>query len=393
MSTVKYFHSAMTGAPTLNGTAGTLIAVLDACLVNGFGLRTVDSLTVASGIATMNIAAGHSFEPDTIALVSGATPTALNGEKVVLSTTTNTVTFAAPGVADQTATGAINCRLAPAGWEKLFSGTNLAAYRSLDVASTRTVLRVDDTAAQNARVVGYESMTDINTGVGPFPTNTQVSGGGWWPKANAGTAATARAWTLIASGRTFYLHVNTHTTPASLGASGIVYGFGDFSSFKSGDAFSCFLQAGVGDNSAATTAVGQALEQGSVASASLSYVPRSFTAIGAAIACPVRVESYQTGDGLSGTGSNAYASLYPNPSDNSLILIRKLICETSPISIRGTLPGIYHTPQNCHANFAWRDKINGQGALSGRKLMAIKAGAPAGTTSASVLFFDVTGPW
>ncbi len=30
MSTVKYFHSAMTGAPTLNGTAGALIGLLDA---------------------------------------------------------------------------------------------------------------------------------------------------------------------------------------------------------------------------------------------------------------------------------------------------------------------------------------------------------------------------
>ena len=31
---VKYFHSELPGAPVLSGTAGSLQAVLDACLVN-----------------------------------------------------------------------------------------------------------------------------------------------------------------------------------------------------------------------------------------------------------------------------------------------------------------------------------------------------------------------
>jgi hypothetical protein len=30
---VKWFHNGMVGAPVMNGTAGTQIAVLDACLV------------------------------------------------------------------------------------------------------------------------------------------------------------------------------------------------------------------------------------------------------------------------------------------------------------------------------------------------------------------------
>ena len=48
-TTVKHFDSTMTGAPTLANVAGNLLAVLDACLVDGFGLKTVDSLVVASG--------------------------------------------------------------------------------------------------------------------------------------------------------------------------------------------------------------------------------------------------------------------------------------------------------------------------------------------------------
>ncbi|MDD2610647.1 MAG: hypothetical protein PHX60_13355 [Giesbergeria sp.] len=219
MTSVKHFHSAMNGAPVLNGVAGSIIAVLEACLVTGLGLQSVATLVVSGGVATANFASGHSFEPDTIALIDGAAPAGLNGEKRIISTTTNSVTFAAPGISDQTATGTITAKLAPAGWEKAFSGTNLAAFRSLAVESTRMFLRVDDTGTTNARVVGYESMSDINTGTGPFPTTTQISGGGWWPKANAANA-TARAWTVIADSKGGILHVHTATT--NPGISGVV---------------------------------------------------------------------------------------------------------------------------------------------------------------------------
>jgi len=47
-TTVKVFHSGMTGAPSLSGTAGALIAVLDALLINGFGANNLDSLVIAS---------------------------------------------------------------------------------------------------------------------------------------------------------------------------------------------------------------------------------------------------------------------------------------------------------------------------------------------------------
>jgi hypothetical protein len=45
----------MVGAPTLNGTAGSLIAVLDAFLVNGFATKAVDSAQVTSGVCRMAI--------------------------------------------------------------------------------------------------------------------------------------------------------------------------------------------------------------------------------------------------------------------------------------------------------------------------------------------------
>lgn len=65
---------------------------------------------------------------------------------------------------------------AAVGWTKAFSGTNMAAYKQ-SAGSNQLYLRVDDTNATDARVVGYETMSDVNTGTGPFPTATQQSGG------------------------------------------------------------------------------------------------------------------------------------------------------------------------------------------------------------------------
>ena len=52
---VKVFQN-ITGTddviPQLSGTAGALMTILDACLVNGYGSDTLDNLVVASNVAT-----------------------------------------------------------------------------------------------------------------------------------------------------------------------------------------------------------------------------------------------------------------------------------------------------------------------------------------------------
>lgn len=388
-TTVKHFHSALPGAPTLSGTAGSLIAVLDACLVDGFGLKTADSVVVSGGIATATFSTGHSFEPDVIALVAGATPSGLNGEKRVLSTTTNTVTFDATGITDQTASGTITVKIAPAGWAKPFSGTNLAAYRSTDVTGTRMFLRVDDTGTTNARVVGYESMTDVNTGLRGFPTAPQLAGGGFWPKANAANA-TARAWTVIADNRGFWVHIHTHTT--SPGISGSVWGFGDFESYKAGDPYACAVFGSYSDVATSAANQGGAIENGSTSGVAGPYAPRSFTGLGGSAQLYHLPESYFGVSALSGTGAGGAVAVYPNGPNNGLLLTRKLVAENN-IALRGIVRGALVAPQNCHGAFTWRDKVDGQGTLAGRKLLAIKCGSPAGTVSQGVVFFDITGPW
>lgn len=392
MTSVVHLHSNMTGAPVLNGTAGSLINVLDACLVNGFNLRSVDSIAVSGGVATATVSAGHGFGVDTIVLIAGATPSELNGRKRVLATSTTTFAFDATGVADGTATGTISARYAPAGWGKAFSGTNLAAYRSQDITGTRLYLRVNDTGTLDARVIGYESMTDIDTGVNLFPTAAQLSGGFFWPKATD-TSATARAWTVIGDSKTFYFWANTHTTSASHGVNGLTYGFGDILSYRPADAFGCFIagaRASVG-NSATAQATGIHRSNAiPVATNDCAYLARSYLNVGGSIQAGRRAQFLATPD----TSSGASLVAYPNGADNALLLSPILVFDDNT-QLRGQFPGVYFVPQNLGTTtFAWLQKIDGQGPLTGRKLLAIKGDAASSTTATNVtLFFDITGPW
>lgn len=199
------YDNTMPNALQLTGVAGALNNILKTYLVTGAGSGSVSTLTVAAGVATANYASGHPFKVGGPALFAGATPAALNGLKKVLTATTNSITFAAAGVPDGAATGSITSKLAGAGWSELYAGTaNVLALKPGVPEATGCVLRIDDTNAQNARVRAFESLADINNGVGPFPMDAQVSGGLHWPK--SGTAgATSRPWLLIADERGFYL--------------------------------------------------------------------------------------------------------------------------------------------------------------------------------------------
>ena len=382
-----FLHNLQSGAPQLDGLAGSLIGILDACLVSGFGLQAA-TITVASGVATLTTPLGHGFELHQVVEVAGATPSGLNGRQRVLSRTTTTITFDATGIADGAATGSITVKLAPAGWSKVYSGTNKAAYRSNNVSGSQTFLRVDDTAGRNARVVGYETMSDVDTGEGPFPTAAQLSGGGWWPKSNSASSA-ARAWTVVANDRTVYLHTGCGD---SAGSSGSVWGFGDFASYKVSDAYACCIFCASSDVSAdgGNNQLG-AIETARPSFDNSAYLQRSFSGISGAVFARQRQESYTHVDSVSGAGYGVVTT-FPNGPDSGLVLSRKTLFEPS-VCLRGVLAGAYLTPQNCHANYSRNTLQDGSGDLAGRKLLAVKCGTPAGTSSQGVMFFDITGPW
>lgn len=366
-TTVKYFDSTMSGAPSLSGTAGALIGVLDACLVNGFGSVTLDSLVVASNVATATVSGGHQFamigDAGPVIAIAGANPSGLNGEWRVTVTSATAFTFATTGIGDQTATGTITAKRAPAGFEKAFSGTNLAAYRSLDVMGTRRYLRVDDTGTTNARAVGYESMSGISSGlVGPFPTSAQLSGGYYVYKSSAASSAT-RAWRLYADARLMYLHTDADvgTWPGGLT-------FGDILPYVTNDAYAAMLQA----SSAAAAAMGIHLfgqENG--------FFARSYLQTGSAV--PVVRYSHAKTPSAAGLGGQAWPSLIDHAAHVWPIEVWE-----STLAARGVLPGAWNPIHNDVPDGVTLTNIP---QLPGRTLITQLI------DSAYGLAFDLSGPW
>lgn len=379
------FDSAMTGAPVLSGTAGALRAVLKACLVDGFGAGSVATLTVASGIATATFAGAHPYRVGTVAQFAGATPSGLNGQKLVLTTATNSVTFDATGIADGTATGTITHKLAAAGWQQLYAGTNLAALKPTVVEATGCVLRIDDGDTTNARVRAFEAMTDVSSGVGLTPMESQVAGGLYWPKSSSANA-TARPWIVIADERGFYLAVD----PTGTGRYTLTYA-GDIASLKSGDAYGYLLTGNQSDQANASTVPDGCCGYSGRSARGGAYLVRAHTAIGQAIAAQ-RLGAHHNGstaDVYAGTPGYSVGT-YPNGPNNGLMTGA---LELHAMGIRGTLPGLLHPVQDCGNAFATGAIVDGTDDLAGRRLMAIRTAPPSGAVVAGTVFIDVTGPW
>lgn len=388
-TSVKFIHSGMSGAPSLNGQVGPLIAVLDAFLVNGFGLQSVDSLVVAGNVATMNIGAGHSFEVGSVALVAGAAPAGLNGEFRITAVTTASASFATTGISDQTATGSITAKVAPLGWGKPFSGTNLGVYRSADVTGNRHFLRVNDnytTDPREARLIGYETMSAASTGTGLFPTSAQVSGGAFLAKSDTADAG-ARPWVAFGDEKIFYLCLKHN--PGSYGYQ--AYFFGDPIGFKTPDPYNTVLGA------SHASVFNQGFFYGGIDrmaggdspnafGARDNIVPRAPNGLGTARSAGRTTVGGQT---VEESGTNG-ALLYPNQADNALIFAEILML--SEKSHRAKYPGVYWVPQQLNGAFDTRDTVVGTGVFAGKTFVAVESSTNA-NGSAGAYFFDRDGPW
>jgi hypothetical protein len=387
---VFFFDSTDVGAPTLNNAAGSMVAVLDACLVDGFNSKSVTSIVVASNVATVTCSS-HGFVavPGKHVLIAGATPSALNGIKLLTSAANaNTFTFAAPGVSNQTATGTITARRAPIGWGRPFSGTNKAVYRSADVTGTRLYMRIDDTnsspaTATDARVVMYETMSDVDTGTGPCPTVAQVAGGQFW---NKGTNnATAKTWTLIGDGRIFYFFTQVTSTVQHY-----PHGFGDLVSYRAADSYGCVLIGGAAawagvNTGTAPFSIVQTLGDTPVNS---GYV---IARIASGTGSCVRVNNIGFGIDNVVWGSTNLPE-YPSPVDNGIVMSRPIYVaeENSAFNnpIRGELPGAI-VPLAVTTSFNHLDLITGITGLTGTALVVSSS---TGSQNGK-LFFDISNDW
>jgi hypothetical protein len=275
------------------------------------------------------------------------------------------------------------CLVTTMGWVKEYSGTNLAVYRaSSGIGGNRFYLRVDDTGGQNARIRCYESMSAVSTGTAPVPTDAQVNGGLYAYK--SGTAdTTARAWTFVSNGKMFYLFWNYSQSVGTWTSGGRFIAFGDFKSYKSGDAYNTFIMA-----DAAASATSNLTCSGVIGTITTSitghYLVRSYTQIGASIAANKYSDSVRgvatTSDAIGSGGIT-----YPSPIEGGLIMAPIWVGEQSAAGARGQLPGIWNP---CHARpLGHGDTFSGVAGLSGRSFEAIHV------TGSSQVLIETSDTW
>src|ERR1035437_2391421 len=426
---VKYFDNTMQGAPQLSNGWGCMTALLDACLVNGFNLKSVNSITSAGGIATATITAGHLNRVGQVMIMAGADQSEYNGEVLVLSTTSNAFTYAITGTPASPATGSsLSAKVAPLNWGIAFTGTNKRAYRSANTLSNRPYLRVDDgldpayttTYAKKAKVTIAEGMSDIDTFVGahaPYdstkPTANEIGTGtgasavdGWfkWYYATVGYAGNGtgdeaapatynRPWVLIGDDRGFFLFNEAIDTQGLSGKC-----FSDFDSYRTGDGFNSLLCAQDAYTAASIVSANYDSE-GAYSSDWRSRFPRTIDSMGKLcmkgflqVGTPVGLSftSLNTNN-LQNVSGNTTGINWPNGPDYSLILHPVLLMEGA--NLRGKLPGMFWVHNNS-PTFNHMDTITGVVGYPGRTFMLIKAmhGTAYGNYQA-YLAFDITGPW
>ena len=295
--TVRFYSSADASAPVLHGTnAGSLIALLDACLVNGYGAKPA------------------------------------------------------------------------AGWTKPFTGTNKAVFKQGGGGTHH--LRLDDTSAatghRSARVNGYSSMSDVDTGVNPFPSAAQLSGGLYWFTNYSGSVGSvARQWYVIADEKFFYLFIWTYPENAQTLYYRETYWFGDINKYGPLDESACVIQgkASASPNSSESFPL---TSDGITTNSSGLFIAKSFTNLGSSLLAGKHHDSIR---GSTTWGPTNQYLAYPHGPDGALVLSPVWIHEpgtTNPCAIRGTLPGMNVPLQ---AVFNINDTFTGQGDFAGKTFL------------------------
>lgn len=312
---VNIYRSTDVSAPTLTGTIGTLITLLDACLVNGYGAKSA------------------------------------------------------------------------AGWTKAYSGTNLAAYRmSTAGSSSGCYLRVDDTNAREGRIVGYKTMSDVNTGTGLFPTSVQQTGG-YYVKKSTSADSVARPWVLISDERFFYLFINANVTAFANSDTqdGYMY-FGDLISNKSVDGNECVISGCDVSLTTNGTALVTCVVDTSYTNSRPFAIARDYTGITVSVKgcqnvrAPYAISSITT---VGGAVSNAY----PDPVTGKLNLFEMEILENGFYGSRGVMPGFYFPYGGRNIGQNW-DTFAGSDNLSGKNFILINLFSGSGTLARGAFQYD-----
>lgn len=266
---IKFYVHTNSNAPQLQNAFGSMISVLDACLVNGINIGPISSLTASGTTITALFSSAHNLMQYQVIKITGAAQSEFNGEHRILTVpNAQSVTFElafVPSVSQ--ATGTVSASLPPLGWEKPFSSSNpsgggKAAYRSKNLLlPSRPFLRVVDeldpaytvTYAKYAKVGLVEDLTDINTMLGvQAPFDSSNPGRNWIASGSDSNVVNGWSKWYYALEGSFYSSTSESGIPTSGSRSWVVVGDSDyfyiFPTTMAGDSFAATYGFGVFDS-------------------------------------------------------------------------------------------------------------------------------------------------
>lgn len=330
--TVRLYRHDDTSAPVLTGQAGSLTTLLDAVLVNGYGSKT---------------AAGWSIN----------------------QTTTN-----------------------KRGYKQGAGGNH----------PTGVCLYIDDTGpgsgdAREARTCGFDSMSAITpVGTDQFPTSSQSNiGAGYLTIRKSSTNdSVARKWYIVADAWTLYLFIEHGDGSNVAMPVGTAFIFGDFKSYKSGDAYAQIIIGRTveqnGDGGCENFSMSGSGQQDYTVNSNMPghFVNRHWNQLAKSQRCGKMYDGRISGpngmwsgnDQTGGAGNEGFVGFataerqrfffpYPNPVDGSLWMAPLYI---NQLGLRGYLKGIW-VPQHFLPLNPGDTFTAASGNLSGKSFVAVNS--------------------
>lgn len=338
------------GPGYLNGLSGSLINILDACLVNGYGTGSYYKAPAGWSKPLMNYSNSVAYGPQ-LACYKQA-----SGSKCTLF-----VNDAGP------------------------NATSL--YKEAWVCGFEEIHGLTSSLYPTSTVFTASAGNGDGNGQFPRPDQQLTYGHVVWRK-SATQDSVGRQWTLIADASTMYLWVKTLDS----GENYIWYVFGDmFALGGSNDPYRCIVMGRVGENTNGSIAnsVDWSNVQGTGASTingGSTYGPNwtgqpghyiQRTAGGTGQSTPFCKIAGTQGNGLWAVNPPAVSlsGVYqcPNGPDNSFIFQPIQIIQSDVAMYRGRLRGIY-IPQHVHTIFADGQVISGSGDYAGKVFTIIRPG-------------------
>ncbi len=435
--TVSIYRSSDPNAPFLSAGPSQLVALLDACLVNGYGSTKATATITSSGVAPSdgdtvtldgvvytfktaltptagqvligasaaaaltnlaaammdygtrgtNYATGTTVSATTrvksvsaTVIIIEALKGGTSGNSIALAKSAATLTLSGSTLAS----GAGSDTKAGAGWTIAYTAAGKRSYRmasSVRASSIQYYLDVDDSGPgagnfKEGRWRGYETMSAVATGTNPFPT---VATNPVLRKSSQFSVAES-AWIVIADGRTVYVFINTGDGGGT--AYWSVHSFGDFYTYGTSDFWNATICARTAENDA--TLVADSLDLRSVPGTNLTRHNNARIWNGTVVAAASGHTSawYSTAAVMSGNVTGV------NSVDGKLWLAPIYIHDGSQsANIRGQRRGLWHCLL-AGSTYQDGDVVTGSGDLAGRTFMLIKA-----TGNVASLAFEISDTW